>query len=151
MNTNNPHKHAAVIKAWADGAAIEYRPSTDQTFEVLACPYFDGPGEYRVKTAPVKHKWQDCIDAQAAGKKMQLKGPCQKEWEDAHTMLRFNDAETLYRVRPETVSYRLAIVRGQLFPDTFHVESYNSHFGDGLTEMRPEFVRWLGPRQTVKV
>ena len=149
MNTNNPHKNAAVIKAWADGASIQYRPSTDQTFEVLDRPYFDGPGEYRIKPEPpVKHKWQDCIDAQAAGKKMQLKGPCQKDWEDARGMLRFNDVETLYRVKPETASFRMAIINDWIKPRAVNVadEYHEKYF-----ESQPNFVRWIGPRQTVEV
>lgn len=98
MNTNTPHKHAAIIKAWADGAAIEYRPNTDRTFEVVACPYFDGPGEYRIK--------------------------------------------------PETVSYRVAIINDGLRPRTVTAVG---EYQDNYFESQPNFVRWLGPRQTVEV
>ena len=150
MNINNPHKHAAVIKAWADGAAIEYRPSTDQAFEVLDYPAFDGLGEYRVKPAPVKHKWQDCIDAQDAGKQMQLKGPCQEDWEDARGWLMFNDVETLYRVKPKTVNYRLAVVKGVLCPSLSYIQTV-AEDQEHESEGQAWFVRWLGPRQTVEI
>jgi hypothetical protein len=48
-----PHKHAEVIKAWADGAEIEYRYEWNQ--EWLSCgghpDWFDN-AEYRIKPEP---------------------------------------------------------------------------------------------------
>ena len=54
-----PHKHAEVIKAWADGATVEARylessyPES-RKWHVVNCPAFSEDWEYRVK--PPK-KW----------------------------------------------------------------------------------------------
>ena len=46
-----PHKHAELIKAWADGAEIEYR-DLDAPWHVRPNPSWLGSGEYRIKTEP---------------------------------------------------------------------------------------------------
>ena len=46
-----PHKHAELIKAWADGAEIEYR-DLDAPWHVRPHPNWLGNGEYRIKTEP---------------------------------------------------------------------------------------------------
>lgn len=49
-----PHKHAAVIKAWADGAVVQYKPSgtwLDWPYQERA-PMFDTDEDYRVKPKP---------------------------------------------------------------------------------------------------
>lgn len=44
------HKHAEVIKAWADGAIIEeYRPNLDQWVEPMPYPIWDSRFSYRIK------------------------------------------------------------------------------------------------------
>ena len=57
-----PHKHAELIKAWADGAEIEYRYEWNQ--EWLSCgghpDWFDN-AEYRIKPEP-KPKLVKTID-----------------------------------------------------------------------------------------
>lgn len=49
-----PHKHAAVIKAWADGATIEYRCTLSPTWGVIDEPAFQKDVEYRVKPEKVR-------------------------------------------------------------------------------------------------
>lgn len=48
---NKPHKHAELIKAWADGAQIQYR--NEYVLEWKDCalrgPEWEGSTEYRVK------------------------------------------------------------------------------------------------------
>lgn len=53
---NKPHKHAEVIKAWADGAEIQRRAPTDLYPEWIdiADPWWHGDWEYRVKPQPTK-------------------------------------------------------------------------------------------------
>jgi len=46
-----PHKHAELIKQWADGAEIEYRNLYDQWIGLYK-PDFSGDGEYRIKPEP---------------------------------------------------------------------------------------------------
>lgn len=48
---NKPHKHAELIKAWADGAEIEFKSKTSGMWTVITEPIWDETFEYRVKTA----------------------------------------------------------------------------------------------------
>jgi hypothetical protein len=46
-----PHKHAELIKQWADGAEIEMRGCTGQWF-IDYTPYWGEDDEYRIKPEP---------------------------------------------------------------------------------------------------
>jgi len=48
-----PHKHAEVIKAWADGAEIEFKYSTYPDWEACPDPKWQMGSVYRIKPAPV--------------------------------------------------------------------------------------------------
>lgn len=50
---NKPHKHAELIKAWADGAEIEYF-NTNGSWYPLAFPQWDTNIFYRIKKNTVK-------------------------------------------------------------------------------------------------
>lgn len=50
-----PHKHAAVIKAWADGAEIEGREGSNRRWMTLMAPNWLLGWEYRVKVVQVYH------------------------------------------------------------------------------------------------
>ncbi len=47
-----PHKHSEVIKAWADGAEIQYLESNESWRDVKD-PSWGSNNKYRVKPAPV--------------------------------------------------------------------------------------------------
>jgi hypothetical protein len=49
---NKPHKHAALIKAWADGAEIEFRWDCLNDWRRLTTPRWDQDGDYRIKPEP---------------------------------------------------------------------------------------------------
>jgi hypothetical protein len=49
---STPHKHAAVIKAWADGAEIEWRSSEFDKWKFISCPGWVTHCEYRVAPSP---------------------------------------------------------------------------------------------------
>lgn len=49
---NTPHKHAALIKAWADGAEIQWRRG-DEWMSCLPSPAWYEDKEYRIKPEPV--------------------------------------------------------------------------------------------------
>lgn len=53
-----PHKHAALIKAWADGAIIEGRSSESNCWRQIDTPIWDKEWEYRVKPKPKVKKWR---------------------------------------------------------------------------------------------
>ncbi len=62
-----PHKHASLIKAWADGAQIQYKTAGGSDFEDINPPSWNGIGEYRTKPKPkVKvYQWL-CVKANGA-------------------------------------------------------------------------------------
>lgn len=64
---STPHKHAEVIKAWADGAKIEYRPSAQFPWKAVFRPLWREDTEYRVHDPLREFK-----EAVAAGKTLQL-------------------------------------------------------------------------------
>jgi len=47
-----PHKHAALIKAWADGAEIEFRWDCLDDWRRITTPRWDQDGDYRIKPEP---------------------------------------------------------------------------------------------------
>jgi hypothetical protein len=47
-----PHKHAALIKAWADGAEIVSRWRADGPWQNCTAPRWDQDCEYRIKPEP---------------------------------------------------------------------------------------------------
>jgi hypothetical protein len=60
-----PHVHAAVIKAWADGAEIQVKLAGDSVWLDCSPTGWFRNCEYRVKPQP--HKHQDLIDAFRSG------------------------------------------------------------------------------------
>jgi hypothetical protein len=69
-----PHKHSAVIKAWADGAEIEYRYPPNITWKKTSAHCgWDTGAEYRVKPIP-KPLWKVAHDAWYATAGHQLVG-----------------------------------------------------------------------------
>lgn len=48
---NKPHKHAALIKAWADGAEIQFQ-AYNKTWEDIDRPSWGEQYEYRIKPVP---------------------------------------------------------------------------------------------------
>jgi hypothetical protein len=53
MSNKKPHKHAELIKAWADGAEIEVRsPYTENKWELHKNPQWVSDHEYRIKPEP---------------------------------------------------------------------------------------------------
>ena len=46
---SKPHKHAALIHAWADGAEIEYCPVGSDVWQPMPTPQWSLIGDYRIK------------------------------------------------------------------------------------------------------
>ena len=63
-----PHKHADLIKAWADGAEIQYKMSEYLASDVWIDthqPVWESNNEYRVKPKTVKYRlylWKNKMD-----------------------------------------------------------------------------------------
>lgn len=49
---NKPHKHAELIKAWADGAEIEAYSRFYEMWAPTDTPYWHNDSEYRIKPTP---------------------------------------------------------------------------------------------------
>ena len=49
---NKPRKHAELIKAWADGAEIEFRWNCLDDWRKITFPRWDQDGDYRIKPEP---------------------------------------------------------------------------------------------------
>ena len=52
-----PHKHAELIKAWADGAEIQYRYQNFSDWYDVENPNWDVSKEYRIKPADPVVRW----------------------------------------------------------------------------------------------
>lgn len=53
-----PHKHAELIKAYADGAEIQYRSRAQDDWVSTKNPAWNEFGEYRIKPAEKVVRWQ---------------------------------------------------------------------------------------------
>jgi hypothetical protein len=107
-----PHKHAAVIKAWADGAEIECRSRGADRWIPTEYPAWHLDVEYRVKPEP--HKWQKEMDAYYLHRKnIQCRGDPRHSWTTWDGVRstgtienpdpRFNDPHFEFRIKPEQV------------------------------------------------
>ena len=73
---NKPHKHAELIKAWADGAEIEFRWGCLNDWTKLTTPHWGQDGEYRIKPAPKPDFFRYVFaDSNAAGYVHKTKWP----------------------------------------------------------------------------
>jgi hypothetical protein len=115
--SKKPHKHAEVIKAWADGAEIQVKLAGDSVWLDCSPTGWFRNCEYRVKPPP-PHKWQKEIDAYVAGKVVQYQlsmWPTHR-WQslpefrrhkgDETPEFQFNGAaEVIFRIKPEQVTF----------------------------------------------
>jgi hypothetical protein len=139
-----PHKHAALIKAWADGAEIEVRyPSCRggwTNWKGSTNPTWNPELEYRIKP----HKHQALMDAYANGAKIQIshKGvwlTCGGDplWEESLE----------YRIKPPTKKYRLYLYKAMI--------GYVIGIVEGYQTFNPEnmdcFVRWVTDWQEIEI
>lgn len=108
------HKHAELIKAWADGAEIQHR-YLRKKWEDTRNPGWDCDFEYRIKPVPRPQWQQDLIDAAKAGKIVEFgRGTWIKS--DLNTRLDEYDFKTHikkeYRICPEKVTRYLWAYKG---------------------------------------
>lgn len=99
-----PHKYADVIKAWADGAAIQSRVNAAMDWKDLRLatdpesgPAFHQGYEYRLKPDPYQH----LKDAQAAGKRVQCLAVSCDRWfndPDPASGWSFTEDPSCYRI-----------------------------------------------------
>lgn len=96
---NKPHKHAELIKAWADGAEIEYLNAVE-CWVTARVPAWNVETEYRIKDP-----YRELREAQAAGKVIQILND--KGWSDCTPL--FNNPPERYRIKPEPTTTVITI------------------------------------------
>ena len=103
------HKHAELIKAWADGAEIEYYDTIYNVWRDIdinkECWY--DTAQYRIKPTPRPQWQQDLIDAAKAGKVVEwyCGGWCESKLNNIKDNYSFGDSTAKnYRIRPEKVT-----------------------------------------------
>jgi hypothetical protein len=138
---STPHKHAELIKAWADGAEIERRVSVNNGFgfwEDDSSPTWHPDLRYRLKP----HKWQHCIDAQKAGKVVQARLLSNDgRWVETSGVWDFNNPYWEFRIKPETIRYRVALCcggAGVRYPEIVGTEQQAAALAGGHG-----FIDWL--------
>ena len=145
---NTPHKHAEVIKAWADGASIEYLHRYNHRWMDVCDnrPEWLTDIEYRVKVIP--HKWQHLIDAQATGKMCQMRNIRGTEW--VNGIWDFDNCKAEYRLKPDVTVYRAFLWRPINGTPCVCVCSINEHSKEDRTKWLG-FIRWIGDWQEVEL
>lgn len=61
------HKHAEVIKAWADGAEVEYFPSNGKQWLDVSTPGWYEDYQYRIKPEPKPDVVKYCFTTESFG------------------------------------------------------------------------------------
>jgi len=97
---NKPHKHAELIKAWADGAEIQFLNQSSGDWVGVSDPCWHEGGMYRIKPPH-----QALKDAYAAGAKIQFLSRIHNKWMNVGYPAWYEDYE--YRIKPEGIVYDL--------------------------------------------
>lgn len=95
------HKYAEVIKAWADGAEIEWL-NREGKWETIHWPSWGTNAQYRVK--PKADPYAELKAAHAAGKTIQCYSQYKKDWVTL-TDPTWGWEHTSYRIKPEVDPY----------------------------------------------
>ena len=148
---STPHKHAALIHAWADGAEIESRGLADRRpagmneWKSLTAPSWHADFEYRIKP----HRWQAEIDAIKAGKAVQGRCIGHVAWWPVEAHVDFDSPELAFRVKPEMLRFRLYRQHRNEGP---WVRVCNSEGHAQLLKSKPDatFGGWIGDWQEVE-
>ena len=104
------HKHAELIKAWADGADIEYfnkRLNIWFAWDIKCSPSWQEDTEYRIKPPEVAQWRKDMAQALKDGKEVQfydfcvwVKSNCRAEEFLDPEVTFFNGEKSKYRIKP---------------------------------------------------
>ena len=128
---NKPHKHAEVIKAWADGKEIEYK-TCDGDWRITDTPCWTQGREYRVKP----HKWQKEMDAFARGEEIQYRDTSSKypiTWYDSPNPYWYTLDHCEYRIKPKQISHIYkATVGGSVLHCGLQTANLKLSFEDGV-------------------
>jgi hypothetical protein len=118
-----PHKHAEAIKAWADGATIQSRRPSEDTWVTVSNPAWHIDYEYREKPPEFEHKWKKEIEAYTLrGKVVQwlrngkwvdfVDGSLGHKPEPRKYAAGFDNPNNQFRIKPEVQEYRFEVFPG---------------------------------------
>ena len=139
---STPHKHAAAIHAWADGAVIE--DYSGKYWAVNPNPSWSLDYDFCIKP----HRWQAEIDAQKAGKAIQARVIGSKFW-TVQSSWDFEIPNAEFRIKPEMLRYRVGLfINLDDAPYTGTVDSEEEATDE--EKNKDCFVRWLGDWQEVE-
>lgn len=135
-----PHKHARVIKEWAKGEPIEFRPcATGVEWEITEHPIWLENVEYRVaKSAKTPHVHAELIARWADGAEIEEKCPTTGKWGPCNSPHWYKDLS--YRIAPDKLAVQFAVIRDPAGDDRISVIYLDaacedtagaSFFGDG--------------------
>lgn len=141
------HKHAELIKAWADGAEIQckqFKYGDEYEWVDDDNPYWSVSFEYRIKPTPRPQWQQDLIDAARAGKVVEFNNfrnnwVCSSLTDLKDDYLFGPGTQSDYRIRPEKVTRYLWAIKndvvnkpywfsGQMFMTKNEVDEAYSNF-----------------------
>ena len=119
----NKHKHAAVIKAWADGAEVQVRiMNLGDWVDMKHTPNWNIDSDYRVKPKP--HIHQALKDAYAKGAVIQYYNDGAGVWADTWANVPSWHEDTQYRVKPKTYKLELELTEAEAFVLACKVNSF---------------------------
>ena len=120
---SNKHKHAEVIKAWADGAEIEVRKIDSNVWvDARNTPLWCSTHEYRVKPKP--HIHQALKDAHAKGAVIQYYNKKGKFWVVTCANSPNWCEHVEYRVKPKTYKLQLELTEAEAFVLACKINNY---------------------------
>ena len=147
ITKNTPHIDADALRAFACGITIQ-RFIGNNMWQDDSEPYFHPLYRFRIKP----HKWQVQIDAQEDGQTIQYRLITEIDhpvWIDGPTHLHIQDDAYEYRVKPNTVRFRVALLTNTPIHTT--TMSVNSAEHEELLLTSKQFVKWLSDWQEVEV
>ena len=130
-----PHKNAALIHAWADGAEAQY-------FDGVKWVTFSGSPNWESSTGiRIKpHKWQKEMNALAAGRAIESRHAPLPWYEVMGVSERtFDDDSLEFRIKPEVLRFRNYTCTGSdgetrvettIYPDTQYLPNFLVWVGD---------------------
>jgi hypothetical protein len=146
-----PHKHADLIKAWADGQEIEVS-NDNSRWCVVDRPSWSDSLLYRIKPAAPVVKWQAEREAYARGEQVQWRYPSvpwSVEWVDstkATNLPAFDVPGYEFRIKPKTTKTRIRVAamgepngKGGTWVWPVHTDDHAAQ-----TERNGHFLCWLG-------
>lgn len=148
---NTPHIHAVEIKAWAEGALIEYYNVCTSSWHACTDNFPGWFPEIKYRVKGITDPLQEFKDAFKAGKEVQWQSQYSNDWYtiDFRTGCAW-DPKFLYRMKPKTLRFRNFLWKGR----SGAVIALTCSEKDQKQEDRSSwsgFIQWIGDWQEVEL